>query len=127
MRRAWLASVIVTVGVTVGLLAAPALAQTQPPMTAAQKAAAKKKYAHRPVPTTMAPPTARVTVRRSYLDAGTHVIPGDRKFTDYALPPGYSPTGVIDHRVGVYRSPLPGPFDLPGRDNPYPWNFCLGC
>jgi hypothetical protein len=90
----------------------------------------KKKSAKRygPVPTSMAPPPrARITVRRSYLDAGTHVIPGDRKFTDYATPPGYSPMSVIENRSGVYSTALPGPFTLPGRDNPYPWNWCVGC
>lgn len=101
----------------------PAEAQGQ--NRAAKKAAAKK---YRPVPVSMAPPRARITVtRRTYLDAGTHVLPGDRKFTDYAIPPGYSPTSVIENRAGVYRSPLPGPFDLPGRDNPWPWHYCLGC
>jgi len=36
-------------------------------------------------------PHTRVYVsRRSWLDAGTEVAPGDRKFTDYAFPPGYS-------------------------------------
>jgi len=31
----------------------------------------------------------RITVRkRSYLDGGTEVLPGERKFTDYALPVG---------------------------------------
>jgi hypothetical protein len=73
-------------------------------------------------------PRARITVRRrSFLDAGTHVLPGDRKFTDYAIPPGYSPTSVIENRAGFHRSPLPGPFDLPSRQNPYPWNWCVGC
>jgi hypothetical protein len=34
-------------------------------------------------------PRARVTVApRSFLDAGTEVLPGERKFTDYALPAG---------------------------------------
>jgi len=109
------------------LAAAPAEAQT-PKKSAAKKVAAKK---YGPVPISMAPPPrARITVtRRTYLDAGTYVIPGDRKFTDYAIPPGYSPTSVIDNRAGVYidQSPLPGPFTLPGRDNPYPWNWCVGC
>jgi hypothetical protein len=74
------------------------------------------------------PPRARITVRRrSFLDAGTEVLPGERKFTDYAIPPGYSPTSVIENRAGVYRSPLPGPFDLPGRNNHWPWNWCAGC
>ena len=105
---------------------APAEAQTQ--KKSATKKAAKK---YGPVPISMAPPPrSRITVtRRTYLDAGTYVIPGDRKFTDYAVPPGYSPTSVIDNRGGVYidQSPLPGPFTLPGRDNPYPWNWCVGC
>lgn len=103
-------------------------AEAQAPKKSAAKKAAKK---YGPVPTSMAPPPrARITVtRRSYLDAGTYVTPGDRKFTDYAIPPGYSPTSVIDNRGGVYidQSPLPGPFTLPGRDNPYPWNWCVGC
>jgi hypothetical protein len=104
----------------------PADAQVQTQKRGTAKKAAKK---YGPVPTSMAPPPrARITVqRRSFLDAGTHVIPGDRKFTDYALPPGYSPMGVIEHRSGVYSTALPGPFTLPGRDNPWPWNWCVGC
>jgi hypothetical protein len=61
----------------------------------------------------------RVTVQpRSFLDGGTELTPGDRKFDNYAFPPGYSPTGVIDNKGPFHRSPLPGPFDLPGF---YPW------
>jgi hypothetical protein len=107
----------------------PADAQTQTQKKAAAKKVAAKKYG--PVPISMAPPPrARITVtRRSYLDAGTHVIPGDRKFTDYAVPPTYYPGSVADNRGGMYidQSALPGPFTLPGRDNPWPWNFCVGC
>ncbi len=101
----------------------PADAQTQK-----QKRVAAKKYG--PVPISMAPPRARITVqRRSFLDAGTYVLPGERKFTDYALPPTYYPGSVADNRAGMYieQSALPGPFTLPGRDNPWPWNYCLGC
>src|SRR3954468_17680735 len=36
------------------------------------------------------PPTRVYVTRRSWLDAGVEVLPGDRKFTDYAYPPGYS-------------------------------------
>ncbi len=33
-------------------------------------------------------PRTRVYVtKRSWLDAGTEVLPGDRKFSDYAFPP----------------------------------------
>jgi hypothetical protein len=73
-------------------------------------------------------PRTRVRVQnRSFLDIGTEVLPGERKFTDYAIPPGYSPTAVIDNTAFSHRSPLPGAFDLPGRSNPYPWNWCVGC
>jgi hypothetical protein len=66
--------------------------------------------------------TKIVVQRRSFLDGGTEVLPGQRKFTDYVYPPGYSPTGVIDGtNAGGIRHPLPGPYDLPGKDNPYPW------
>jgi hypothetical protein len=71
-------------------------------------------------------PRSRVLVmRRSFLDAGTEVSPGQRKFTDYAFPPLHTPLDVVTNvggRVGWHRSPLPSsPFDLPGRNNPYGW------
>jgi hypothetical protein len=57
-----------------------------------------------------------VVVPRSFLDAGTEVLPGERKFLDYALPPTHTPTDVVQNtggRVGWHNSPLPGPF--------FPW------
>jgi hypothetical protein len=63
-----------------------------------------------------------VVVPRSFLDAGTEVLPGERKFSDYAYPPAYTPLDVVTNtggRVGWHRSPLPGPFDLPSRRNPF--------
>ena len=63
----------------------------------------------------------KITVRpRSYLDGGTEVLPGERKFTDYAVVPTYmngSPSAAWDP-TGSHRSPLPMPFSLPGY-NPY--------
>ena len=63
----------------------------------------------------------RITVRpRSYLDGGTQVVPGERKFSDYAYPPTYmnaAPTAAWDP-TGTHRFPLPMPFELPGY-NPY--------
>jgi hypothetical protein len=59
---------------------------------------------------------ARIVVqKRSYLDAGTEVLPGDRKFTDYAFPvyPQY-PAGSSFYPPPNGRSPLPDPFWLPG-------------
>ena len=83
-------------------------------------AAPKKRYLANPNRVANAKrPRARVVVApRSFLDAGTEVVPGERKFTDYAFPPGYSPMGTISNvggRVGWDRSPMPqGPWDVPG-------------
>jgi hypothetical protein len=57
-----------------------------------------------------------VVVPRSFLDAGTEVRPGERKFLDYAFPPTHTPMDVVTNtggRVGWHNSPLPGPF--------FPW------
>ena len=46
---------------------------------------------------------------RSFLDAGTEVLPGERKFTDYAFPPNYAPMGSVVNtggKTGWDRSPL---------------------
>jgi hypothetical protein len=63
----------------------------------------------------------RITVRpRSYLDGGTQVVPGERKFSDYAFPPTYMNGSAYASwdPTGNHRSPLPMPFQLPGF-NPY--------
>ena len=60
--------------------------------------------------------TRVVVERRSFLDAGTEVLPGQRKFLDYAFPPTHTPMDVEQNtggRVGWHNSPLPGPF--------FPW------
>jgi hypothetical protein len=61
-----------------------------------------------------------VVVPRSFLDAGTEVLPGERKFLDYAFPPTHTAMDVVTNtggRVGWHNSPLPGPF-FPGHA---PW------
>jgi hypothetical protein len=68
---------------------------------------------------------ARSRVRvapRSFLDPGTEVRPGERKFTEYALPTGYSAFDIlVNNTAGFHRSPLLGRFDLPSNNNPYGW------
>jgi hypothetical protein len=54
-----------------------------------------------------------VVVPRSFLNAGTEVLPGERKFLDYAFPPTHTTLDVVTNtggRVGWHNSPLPGPF-----------------
>ena len=41
--------------------------------------------------TTKRKPARVVVTKRSYLDAGTEVKPGERHFNDYVFPPNYSP------------------------------------
>jgi len=65
------------------------------------------------VASTKRPRSQIVVEARSFLDAGTEVVPGERKFLDYALPPTHTPTEVVQNtggRVGWHNSPLPGPF-----------------
>jgi hypothetical protein len=101
-RMLGLASLAALIAVAVAF---PAGAQTPP---------VKKKPAERDTP-------AHVTVqKRSFLDAGVEVKPGQRKFTDYAFPPGYSPTSSIDFTSGNVRGPLIGPWDT-SRNNFWPW------
>jgi hypothetical protein len=65
--------------------------------------------------------TRVIVQRRSYLDAGTEVMPGERKYNDYVYGPNYSVTGVIDNTAFSHRSPLPGPFELSSKNNPFGW------
>ncbi len=65
-------------------------------------------------------PRTRVYVtRRSWLDAGTEVLPGERKFTDYAFPPGYHYGRQID-RLTQGSHPLSDNFDLGGGPTAFP-------
>ena len=70
-------------------------------------------------------PRTRVYVTtRSWLDAGTEVLPGDRKFMDYAIPPelGYPSFGRENLNRPIDRQPLNPPSDLGGW---YPQRFPL--
>jgi hypothetical protein len=59
-------------------------------------------------------PHTRVYVtKRSWLDAGTEVLPGERKFSDYAFPPGYRFGPDNDNRP-IDRRPLNPPSDMGG-------------
>jgi hypothetical protein len=69
-------------------------------------------------------PRTRIYVsRRSWLDGGTEVNPGDRKFEDYAFPPaiGYPTFARENNNRPIDRQPLSTPADVGG----YPRNFPL--
>ena len=50
--------------------------------------------------------TRLIVTPRSYLDGGTEVLPGQRKFTDYAIPPYWSPIDVLGPGRNYDRQPL---------------------
>ena len=91
----------------------------------AAQAQTKKQYVYTTTRGAPAKPRARVTVApRSFLDAGTEVRPGDRKFTDYAFPAsgngGLAIKAVTNTggKVSWDRSLMMQPFQLPGYN---PW------
>jgi hypothetical protein len=70
------------------------------------------------------PHTRIYVTKRSWLDAGTEVLPGDRKFQDYAFPPeiGYPSFARENKNRPIDRQPLNPPSDLGGW---YPQTFPL--
>ena len=68
-------------------------------------------------------PTRIYVTKRSWLDAGTEVLPGERKFLDYAFPPdiGYPSFARENRNRPIDRQPLNTPSDLGG----YPQGFPL--
>ena len=116
----------------------PAGAQTQTPSTAQKQAGTKQakrqqQYddrgrpyygANGPNVSYQQGPHTRVYItKRSWLDAGVEVLPGDRKFTDYAFPPelGYPSFARENNNRPIDRQPLNPPSDMGG----YPQSFPL--
>jgi hypothetical protein len=65
-------------------------------------------------------PHTRIYVsKRSWLDGGTEVLPGDRKFTDYAYPPTTSFATQNNNRP-LDRQPLNPASDLGGYSSRIP-------
>ena len=108
--------------VAIGLDATRAHAQTQ---TDVQKRKSDARINYRqsgPNVSYQQGPRTRVYVtRRSWLDAGTEVLPGDRKFLDYAFPPeiGYPTFARENKNRPIDRQPLSTPADVGG----YPLTF----
>ena len=64
--------------------------------------------------------TRVIIQRRSYLDPGTEVFPGENRYHGYAYSPNYRASGVLDNTAfGSNQTALPGPFDLPSKNNPF--------
>ena len=68
-------------------------------------------------------PHTRVFItKRSWLDAGTEVLPGDRKFQDYAFPPdvGYPDFARENNNRPIDRAPMNPPSDMGGYPSRIP-------
>jgi hypothetical protein len=68
-------------------------------------------------------PHTRVFItKRSWLDAGVEVLPGDRKFTDYAFPPeyGYPDFARENKNRPIDRQPLNPASDMGGYPQRFP-------
>ena len=64
---------------------------------------------------------SRVVVRaRSFLDAGTEVLPGERKFLDYALPPTHVALEVVTNTGGRVHGRNSFGKQTPRRSRRYP-------
>ncbi len=74
------------------------MAAASPSPATAQTPPAKRQVVQKPK-------TRIVVVKRSFLDAGTEVLPGQRKFSDYAFPPHYSATAPIDYTTANIYGP----------------------
>ena len=61
-----------------------------------------------------------IVQKRSYLDPGTETFPGENTGQGYAMSPTHTASGVLNNTIfGISMLPLPGPFTLPGKNNPW--------
>jgi hypothetical protein len=115
------------------LLAAGALAGVLSDVSAANAQSAKRRqdaaqtsYNYGPagpnVSYQQGPRTRIYITNRSFLDGGTEVLPGDRKFSDYAFPPeyGYPSFARANNNRPIDRQPLNPPSDLGGEPTRFP-------
>ena len=68
------------------------------------------------------PHTRLYVTKRSWLDGGTEVLPGDRKFEDYAFPPaiGFPTFALENNNRPIDRQPLSPNSDLGGVPTRFP-------
>jgi hypothetical protein len=64
--------------------------------------------------------TRIIIQKRSFLDPGTEVLPGDTNDRGYAFSLTHSGMSVFDNNTfGRNQSTLPGPFDGAGKNSPW--------
>ena len=65
--------------------------------------------------------TRVIIQKRSYLDPGTEPLPSERSTLDYAIRPNQRADDVLGNTAygGMDQTALPGPWTLPGKNNPW--------
>jgi|SRR6185437_5414729 hypothetical protein len=64
--------------------------------------------------------TRIIIQKRSYLDPGTETFDGENTGRNYVQSPTHHASDVLDNTAfGTNQLPLPGPFTLPGKNNPW--------
>ncbi len=64
--------------------------------------------------------TRIIIQKRSYLDPGTETFDGENTGLNYVQSPTHHASDVLDNTTfGSNQLPLPGPFTLPGKNNPW--------
>jgi hypothetical protein len=118
------AALLATIAVAaVGFGTAPADAQTPPAKRQFDKQGRPYYGSTGPNVSYMQGPHTRVYItKRSWLDAGVEVLPGDRKFTDYAFPPeiGYPDFARENKNAPIDRHPTNPPSDMGGYPTTFP-------
>jgi hypothetical protein len=106
-----------TRALTLAVIAATGLAVTSADAAPTKRRATVVSTSGNPNYSYQSGPHTRVYItRRSFLDGGTEVLPGDRKFSDYAFPPaiGYPSFARENLNRPIDRQPLMPPSDLGG-------------
>jgi hypothetical protein len=66
--------------------------------------------------------TKIIVQKRSYLDGGTEVMPGDRPPDNGMWFYTQRPSSALGNNdITNPTGPIPDPFYLPGKQNPWPW------
>jgi hypothetical protein len=133
MTRKFPAALLATIAVVaVGFSTAPVSAQTPAKPKPVKQAPAQRQFdaqgrpyygSNGPNTSYMQGPHTRVYITtRSWLDAGVEVLPGDRKFSDYAFPSQY---GYPDFARENNNRPIDRQPTNPPSDGGFPTRFPL--
>lgn len=112
-----LLALAVATALTAGAVSAPAKADPRPRPTTVQPVQGTTVYSRDENGRVR---TKIIVQKRSYLDGGTEVMPGEvqGQYTNFVLE-NQRPTRAISNDGLVPTHPIPDPFYLPGKDNPY--------